>query len=158
MTSNLGGEHLAHATHGALGFELGGGEKEREVEEERAGRADVLSDVHKFFRPEFLNRLDEIVIFHSLGMEHLLAIVDLQLAILAKTVAGRGLVLEVSQAAKERLTKDGFDRAFGARPLRRKIQEVIINPLALRVLQGEFKDGDRVLVDFLDDKYVISKG
>ena len=61
-------------------------------------------------------------------------------------------------AAKERLTKDGFDRAFGARPLRRKIQEVIINPLALRVLQGEFKDGDRVLVDFLDDKYVISKG
>ncbi|MEK7477270.1 MAG: ATP-dependent chaperone ClpB [Candidatus Coatesbacteria bacterium] len=157
MTSNLGGEHLAHATQAALGFALGG-QTEKEAEEERAGRAEVLSEVKKFFRPEFLNRLDEVVIFHSLGLEHLLRIVDLQLALLAKTMGIRGLALEVTAAAKEQLTKDGFDRAFGARPLRRKIQEVITNPLALRLLQGEFKEGDRALVDHRDGAYLITRG
>ena len=154
MTSNLGGEHLAHATRGSLGFELGG---EKEAEEERADRTEILGEVRRFFRPEFLNRLDEIVVIHSLGMEHLLSIVGLQLDLLAKTMAGRGLNLEVAVAAKEKLAKDGFDRAFGARPLRRKIQEVIVNPLALRVLQGEFKDGDRVIVDFRGGGYTLGR-
>ncbi|MEK7765358.1 MAG: AAA family ATPase, partial [bacterium] len=101
MTSNLGSDHLTRAT---IGYGLGAKE---EAAEDRENRSEVLGEVRRFFRPEFFNRLDEIVVFGALAPEELLAIVDLQLALLAKTVAARGLSLDVSKAAREALARDG---------------------------------------------------
>ena len=127
MTSNLGSE-LWHAG--------------------RAPGDEVLEVLRRHFRPEFLNRVDEIVVFHSLTMEHLTRIVDLQLDRVRRLLAGRGLQLEVSAAAKGFLAREGWDPTYGARPLKRTIQRALQDPLALRLLQGEFKAGDQLLVDF----------
>ncbi len=150
MTSNLGSEHLMKSS---IGY---GVNAEREVDE-NSMRSEALSEVRKFFRPEFVNRLDEIVVFHGLSLANLVVIVDMQLKLLAKTAEGRGLTLEVTQAAKEALARDGFDRVYGARPLKRKIQDTIANPLALKLLQGEFSEGARVVVDYRDTSYTIEK-
>ncbi len=150
MTSNLGSEYLAK---GSIGYDV----KADESQVDKDTRAEVLGEVRKFFRPEFVNRLDEIVVFHGLGAKELRSIVDLQLALLQKTATGRGLALDITPAARDALARDGFDRAYGARPLRRKIQEAITNPLSLRLLQGEFADGDTVRVDWADGSYTLAK-
>jgi ATP-dependent Clp protease ATP-binding subunit ClpB len=98
------------------------------------------------FRPEFLNRVDDTIIFRPLGREQIVHIVDLQLAHLEKLMADRKLTLDVTPEAKEVLAEAGFDPAFGARPLKRAIQRLVQNPLALAVLDGKFVDGDRVVV------------
>ncbi|HLF01650.1 MAG TPA: ATP-dependent chaperone ClpB, partial [Anaerolineales bacterium] len=100
------------------------------------------------FRPEFLNRIDEVVIFHSLTMEHLKAIVDIQLNRVRKLLAERRLTLEVGDAAKEHLATEGWDPTYGARPLKRAIQRELQDPLALHILQGEFREGDAVRVEY----------
>ena len=149
MTSNLGSEHMAR---NPLGY---GTDKDGEPVTEL--RSDLMGEVRRFFRPEFLNRLDEIVIFHDLDIENLKSIVGIQVAKLARTVTGRGLALSVSPAAREALAKSGYERAYGARPLKRRIQDVISNPLAMKLLQGEFKEGDSILADFRDGKFVLEK-
>jgi ATP-dependent Clp protease ATP-binding subunit ClpB len=106
--------------------------------------ADALRE---FFRPEFLNRIDEIVEFHALSKEQLGEIVELQLRGLHNRLADRGLGLEVTDAAKEQLVEAGWDPTYGARPLKRSIQRLVENPLALRLLEGDFAEGDTVLVD-----------
>ncbi len=150
LTSNLGSEHFSRPD---IGFEKPGSAKEKH--EQNDTKLSVMAEVRKFFRPEFVNRLDEIVVFGGLAKEQLAGIVDIQLALLEKTAAARSLKIEVSKAAKEKLAEDGYDRAYGARPLKRKIQEVITNPLALRLLNGEFKDGETVRVDWRNDAYVL---
>ncbi len=110
-------------------------------------RDEVLQALRGHFRPEFLNRVDDIVVFHALDREHLRSIVDIQLARLGKRLADRGLVLEVSQGARDLLGNRGYDPVYGARPLKRVIQTDIETPLAQRIIAGEIRDGMRVDVD-----------
>ena len=110
-------------------------------------RDKVMEELHRMFRPEFLNRIDEIILFRALTKEHLREVVDIQLRNLKKYLADRHIEIEVTDRAKERLAEKGYDPVLGARPLQRVIQKQIQNVLALKILRGEIKDGDRVLVD-----------
>jgi ATP-dependent Clp protease ATP-binding subunit ClpB len=124
---------------------------------ERAGAADwqevesiVSAELRRHFRPEFLNRVDDIIVFRPLGEEEIGRIVDLQLARLESLLADRKLGLRITPAARAAVVEEGYDPAYGARPLKRAIQRLIQNPLALRVLEGEFQDGDTVVIDRAD--------
>ncbi len=131
MTSNLGSQLIMEY-----------GEERRAEAEER-----VREILHQHFRPEFLNRIDEIIVFHALGRDDLKQIVDIQLEALARRLAERKLSVTLTDAAKEYLIEVGFDPAFGARPLKRAIQRHVQDQLAMKLLAGEFKEGDSVLVD-----------
>jgi ATP-dependent Clp protease ATP-binding subunit ClpB len=113
--------------------------------------------MREVFRPEFLNRIDEVVEFHPLSKEQLAEVVELQLRRLRKRLAERGLGLELTDAAKEQLVESGWDPTYGARPLKRAIQRLVGNPLALRLLEGEFGEGDTVRVDLEDGELVFAK-
>jgi ATP-dependent Clp protease ATP-binding subunit ClpB len=128
MTSNVGTEFLLNG----------------DVETSRAA---VLDALRARFRPEFLNRIDEIVLFHSLGIEHLKRIVEIQMALVQKRMAERHIEIELTEAAKEFLVREGYDATYGARPLKRTIQRAILDPLARQVLEGRFAEGDTVVVD-----------
>ncbi len=110
-------------------------------------RLELTAVLQAHFRPEFLNRIDEIVVFHPLTKEHLSEIVDIQLRRVAGLLAGRGYTLEVSEAAREYLADEGYDPDFGARPLKRAIQRELQDPLALKILSGEIGEGELVRVD-----------
>jgi len=110
-------------------------------------RDEISRVLQAHFRPEFLNRIDEIVIFHPLGKEHLAGIVGIQLRRVAKLLAEKGYILDVSPAAKDYLAEVGYDPEFGARPLKRAIQRELQDPLALKVLAGDFQEGDTIHVD-----------
>ena len=110
-----------------------------------------MAEVKKTFRPEFLNRLDEIIVFHELTEEQLRQIVDLMVKDLQKRLAERKLLVEITDKAKSWLAKEGFDPLYGARPLRRAIERYVENPLSTKLLQGEFKEGDTVMVDLGDE-------
>jgi ATP-dependent Clp protease ATP-binding subunit ClpB len=134
MTSNLGSEFLG-AAHQA---------DEADFEE---ARAKVMGVLQSHFRPEFLNRVDDIVIFRPLGEEQLTQIVDLRLRDLEKLLADRKIHIELTKSAKDLLFMEGYDRAYGARPLKRAIQKLIQDPLALKLLEGEVQTGDTVRVE-----------
>jgi ATP-dependent Clp protease ATP-binding subunit ClpB len=138
MTSNLGSEYLSG-----------------EVNE--GARRQVLEALRQHFRPEFLNRVDEIIFFHALDREHLKHIVDIQIAGLVKRLEERKIHLQLTDAAKERLVREGYDATYGARPLKRTIQRRILDPLAMRVLQGDFREGDAVLIDVKGGELVFNK-
>jgi len=138
MTSNLGTEEFQRHS---LGFA-----RETKSEQERRKGA-IETAMKQTFRPEFLNRLDEIVIFQGLTKEQIKQIVDLMMKDVKKRLAERKITVELTEEAKAQLAKEGFDPAFGARPLRRTMQRQVENPLSTKILQGEFKEGDRVLVD-----------
>jgi ATP-dependent Clp protease ATP-binding subunit ClpB len=131
MTSNLGGQYIQ---------DLG----ERDYEEMKRRVLEVLRDT---FRPEFLNRVDEIVIFHSLSREHIEKIIDIQLEYLRRRLRERKLSIELTEKAKEFLADKGYDPVYGARPLKRAIQRYIQDPLALQILEGKFSEGDTITVD-----------
>jgi ATP-dependent Clp protease ATP-binding subunit ClpB len=114
-------------------------------------------ELRAVFRLEFLNRIDEIVVFQSLSREQLAEIVELQLRRLEARLAERGIRIEVTDAAREHLAEAGWDPAYGARPLKRAIQRLVENPLALRLLDGELADGDTVRVDATDGELVFEK-
>ncbi len=113
----------------------------------------VMGEVRKHFRPEFVNRIDEIVVFHALGREHIRDIARIQLQRLEKRLADRDLRLTMTDSALEELAKVGFDPLYGARPLKRAIQQMIENPVARLVLGGRFKPGDEIPVDFSGDEF-----
>ncbi|MHB8524165.1 MAG: ATP-dependent chaperone ClpB [Limisphaerales bacterium] len=117
----------------------------------------VKLELKKHFRPEFLNRVDDIIIFHSLDEEQLSAIVDVQLQRLDSRLAQQQLALEVDKPARKLLAREGYDPQFGARPLKRAIQEHLLDPLALKLLEGEFKPGDRIKVTVEDHELVFQK-
>ena len=119
---------------------------ERKVEEE----------LHRHFRPEFLNRIDDVIIFHALDLKHIKRIIEIQLRGLQKLIGERGLTIEISEGAKDFLAREGYDPAFGARPLKRALQKEIIDPLAMRLLEGKFKAGDTVFVNLIDGKLELS--
>jgi ATP-dependent Clp protease ATP-binding subunit ClpB len=131
LTSNLGSQLIAD-----------------QAVPEATRRQGVMEVVRGHFKPEFLNRLDDVVVFRALGSEELTGIVDIQVGVLARRLAGRRLTLEVSGAAREWLAINGFDPVYGARPLRRLVQSAIGDQLARALLSGEIRDGDEVLVDW----------
>ena len=139
MTSNVGTQHLRR--NAALGFRTSD-----KAESERL-RDLVLEDLRQSFRPEFLNRIDEVIVFDSLTREQIHQIVDLLVADLQKRLVDRKLTLKLTDAARDWLAKEGFDANYGARPLRRTIQRRIENILAKKLLLGEFKDGDVIVID-----------
>ncbi len=116
-----------------------------------------IEAMSEHFRPEFLNRIDELVEFKALSREQLTGIVDLQLARLRARLAERGLTIELTQAAKETIAGAGWDPAYGARPLKRAIQRLLENSLARRLLEGDFGDGDAIHVDAQNGELVFTK-
>ncbi|MGA2353778.1 MAG: ATP-dependent chaperone ClpB [Terriglobales bacterium] len=134
MTSNLGSSYLQS-------------ENIRTEEAFERASKQVLEALHSHFRPEFLNRVDDIIIFHPLGKEQLVKIVELRLEDLRRLLADRKISLELTDAAKELLFTEGYDPNFGARPLKRAIQKLVQDPLALKILDGEVLHGDHVIVD-----------
>jgi ATP-dependent Clp protease ATP-binding subunit ClpB len=138
MTSNTGASQLATAwAEGEDGFE--------------EAKVRVMEELRKQFRPEFLNRVDDIVVFHPLAHEQLTHIVDLRLADLQKMLVDRRIALTLSDAAREAIFKAGYDKAYGARPLKRAVQRLVQDPLAMRILDGRVLHGDRVTIDAGED-------
>ncbi|HZK67689.1 MAG TPA: AAA family ATPase, partial [Chloroflexota bacterium] len=117
----------------------------------------VIEALKAHFRPEFLNRIDEVIVFHPLGMEHLKEIVEIQLNRLKKRLAEKNVEIALTDAAKALLAQEGFDPVYGARPLKRTIQRQVLDPLAMKVLQGEFQPGDTVLVDAQDGQLTFQR-
>jgi len=120
-------------------------------------RRSMLEALRDAFRPEFLNRIDETIVFKPLTRDQIGAIVEIQLARTAKRLAERNISLTLTEAARQRLGDEGYDPIYGARPLKRVIQQRILDPLALQVLQGHFRDGDTVTVDATPDGFVFAK-
>ncbi|HEY4953794.1 MAG TPA: hypothetical protein VII02_02810, partial [Gemmatimonadaceae bacterium] len=131
MTSNIGGAFIL----------------EQGTEDWALIETQVTAALRQHFRPEFLNRIDDIIIFRPLGEEEIEHIIELQLKRLEKLLDDRKLRIELTPAAKHQLATEGYDAAFGARPLKRAIQRLVQNPLALAVLEGRFLEGDKVTVD-----------
>jgi len=138
MTSNLGSHAIME-------------EEDPDVMEEK-----VDSALRNHFAPEFLNRIDDIVIFHRLDKEHLAEIAKIQLANVQKLLGSRDIELSLSDSATDLLTEEGYDPVYGARPLKRVIQKQIIDPLALKIIQGDVRDGDTVLVDAADGQFTFN--
>jgi ATP-dependent Clp protease ATP-binding subunit ClpB len=140
MTSNVGSQYIR---------DLAG--------DDAAVRDQVMRALNQHFRPEFLNRIDEVVIFHSLTREHLAQIVDIQLKRLQALLAERHITLELTGEAKRRLAEEGYDPVYGARPLKRVIQRRVQDPLALKLLQGDFVDGDAIRVDARNGQLIFQR-
>ena len=115
----------------------------------------LLSELKKTFRPEFLNRVDGVVVFHSLTKEHIREIVDLMLVAVTQQLSEKGIKLEVTGAAKDFLGEKGYDEVFGARPLRRVIQDMVEDKLSDDLLRGKFQSGDTVVVDLEGEEIVV---
>ena len=131
MTSNLGSEFLV---------------MQKEGEDSAAVQGEVMQVVREHFRPEFLNRIDEIILFHRLRRDDMGAIVDIQIGRLAKLLEDRKIILELMPEARAWLGEKGYDAAYGARPLKRVIQKYLQDPLAEKILAGEIHDGEKVVV------------
>ena len=145
MTSNIGAELINRDN--TLGFSTIGDEEKTSKEAYERMKDKVLAEVKKFFRPEFLNRIDGIVVFHALTREDLLQIVDLLLDDVRKNLLEKGISLEVTESAKGLVAEKGYDPAFGARPLKRVIQDLIEDPLSEALLEKRYGPGDTVLID-----------
>jgi ATP-dependent Clp protease ATP-binding subunit ClpB len=139
MTSNLGGQFF------------------REEKDPARVRGLILDLLRQTLRPEFLNRIDETVIFQPLGREEIGAIVEIQTRHLVKRLADKRITLELTAAAKALLAQEGYDPVYGARPLKRTIQRMIQDPLALELLSGTFGEGDEVVADAADGRIVFRK-
>ena len=137
MTSNLGSQVIQ---------EMAG------EENYDAMKSAIMDVVGSHFRPEFVNRIDDLVVFHPLGREHIRKIVDIQLSYLQARLAERDIRIQLSDAARDKLADTGFDPVYGARPLKRAIQQQIENPLAQEILQGSFKSGDVITVGVTNDR------
>jgi ATP-dependent Clp protease ATP-binding subunit ClpB len=143
MTSNLGSQRIQSMT-GEANY--------------AAMKAAVLEDVREHFRPEFINRVDDIVVFHPLSPEHIREIVRIQLGYLQARLAEREMTLTVSDPALDKLAEAGFDPVYGARPLKRAIQQRIENPLAQEILRGQFGPGAAIVAEVAGDDFSFEKG
>lgn len=151
MTSNLAAKQISRDAH--LGFQTGdGGSIPYEEMKTR-----VLSELKRYFRPEFLNRLDEVIVFHPLSKEDIKKIVELMLDEVKELLREKDINLKISDKAKTLIAQEGYDPDFGARPLRRAIQRLIENSLSEEILQGKFKEGDAILVNVQKEHMVFTK-
>ena len=139
MTSNLGSHHF------------------REIADPEKVRTVVLEELRQHLRPEFLNRIDEVIVFHPLGLEEIKRVVEIQAAHLRKRLAEKRITLDLSDGAKALLAQEGFDPVFGARPLKRTLQRRVQDPLALKLLEGEIQPGDTVRVDARGDELTFTR-
>jgi len=146
MTSNVGSDFGPKG--GTLGFRRQGDEG---TFDDKRQKSDIQDALRRHFRPEFLNRIDEIIVFHTLTQEQVIQIVDLQMKDIAARLAEHNIEIELTPAAKEWLGEQGYDREFGARPLRRTLQKQVESPMSVKILQGEFKAGDTVMVDYTEE-------
>jgi len=151
MTSNLGADQITSGS--SLGFQAkkGGGMSYEEM------KSRVTSELKRSFRPEFLNRLDEVIVFHALNKDEIKKIVDLMLVEEEKLLKEKEVNLEVTQEARDFIAQEGYDPDFGARPLRRAIQRLIENPLSEEILQGRFKTGDTIMIGIKKGKITFEK-
>jgi ATP-dependent Clp protease ATP-binding subunit ClpB len=143
MTSNLGSQVIQ---------EYAGEEKYQEM------KSAVLDVVGQYFRPEFINRVDEVVVFHPLLRGQIRAIAEIQTGYLRKRLAERDLQLKFTEQALDKLGEAGFDPVYGARPLKRAVQQQVENPLAKQILEGKFLPGDTIVVDAKEGKLDFLKG
>jgi len=142
MTSNLASQYIQDLADG----------NRKEMEQR------VTAALREAFKPEFLNRVDETIIFNSLGREEIKSIVEIQLKRLRQNLAARKLTLTITERAKALIADKGYDPAYGARPLKRTIQRLIQDPLAVKILEGEFKEGDRVKIDSAGETLLFDRG
>lgn len=155
MTSNIGAEEIRR--QGSLGFALRRDEKEEEKQNYEEMRKKLLDSLHKVFRPEFINRLDGVIVFHPLGRQHVRSIVNLEIEKVAERMRDHNITLHASTAALDQIAAEGFDPEMGARPLRRVIQDKVEDHLSDAVLSHEFNDGDSILVDLDKEKKIVLK-
>jgi ATP-dependent Clp protease ATP-binding subunit ClpC len=150
-TSNIGSEDITRE-YGSIGFSTPVSSRKYEEIKDRVMRA-----VKKVFKPELLNRVDDLIVFHQLERHHIRAIVDLVLADLGARLGEQDLGIQVAEAVKDKLAEDGFDAIYGARPLRRLVESQIENVLARELISGRIRKGDRVLVSLRDGSIVSSR-
>jgi len=153
MTSNVGSEYLRAMS--SFGFN-GGGLLEGISEDHKNYREKVMAALRDSFRPEFLNRIDEIIIFNPLKQKDIEKIIDIQLGQIQERLAERKMKIEIDSAAREHLLKEGFSPEFGARPLKRLIQKIILDKLADKIIRGELKDGNKIKISYKADSLVFS--
>ena len=149
MTSNIGSDHIIKM--GKLGFDT----VKAELSQKENLKEKVMDALKEGFRPEFLNRVDDIIIFNYLGKPEIKKIVELELGKVATRLEAKGVMLSYSEKAKEVLVEQGFDLNLGARPLKRVIQRKVLDPLSLKIVSGEIREGERVLIDAVDGEMVF---
>jgi ATP-dependent Clp protease ATP-binding subunit ClpB len=140
MTSNIGSEYFSDPT-----ITL------KEVDEK------IKLELKRHFRPEFLNRLDEIIIFNRLSLENIKGIVDIQFRILRERLKDKNIEVNLSNKAKEFLADKGFSPEYGARPIKRTLQKLVIDPLSIKILNNEFRESDKIMVDIRDREIIFKK-
>jgi ATP-dependent Clp protease ATP-binding subunit ClpC len=149
MTSNVGANLIERSS--GIGFQTS---DEDSADNYQKMKDKVLEELKRTFRPEFLNRIDEVIVFHALNREQIKAIVDLMVKPVVHQLLDKGIALELTEEAKELLAKDGFDPNFGARPLRRSVQRFIENPLSEELLKGTLEPGSTVKA-LVEDEQII---
>ncbi len=149
MTSNIGSAHIQEFLENA------GSEHWQDLKKDLKTR--IMNDLRAFFRPEFLNRIDEIIIFNPLSREVMKEIIEIQIKRIKQYLKHRKIDITLTEEAKEYIAKIGYDPVYGARPLRRVLQKEILDPLAIKLIEGTFKEGDVVEVDFKDGKIIFDK-
>ncbi len=152
MTSNIGAELIRRDS--TLGFSTKADETKTQAQSYKRMKEKVLEEMKRFFRPEFLNRIDGAIVFHALNKDHINKIVDLMLKDVQKELTDKSMKLEATDAARNLLGEKGFDPVFGARPLRRVIQDLVEDPLSEQLLRGEFCPGDTITIDVEDGRIV----
>ncbi len=150
-TSNIGSKAISETQKG-IGF----GTPTETTQKYKQVQALVLSEAKKLFKPEFLNRLDDLMVFHSLTPENVRQIADLMVNHLNKRLADQNMSIEVTSKAKDKLAEDGFSEIYGARPLKRLIEDQIENPISMKIIEGEFEFGDKILVGLEKDQYTFT--
>ncbi len=153
MTSNIGAELIRKGS--SIGFTSHTDEAKTQQRTYESMKEKLLEELKKKFEPEFLNRIDNVVVFHALTREHIRQIVDLMLAMVSRQLAEKGIKLEVTEAAKDFLGEKGYDEVFGARPLRRVIQEMVENKLSENLLRSQLRSGDTAVVDLEGEEIVV---
>ena len=153
MTSNIGAEQIRKGT--GLGFSTQGDEEQAQQQSYERMKDKLTEELKKAFRPEFLNRLDGTVVFHALSKPDIRQIVDLMLNNVSHNLKEKKIELEVTEAAKDMLGDKGYDRVYGARPLRRVIQDLLEDPFSEEILRGKFREDDIVIADVADDKIIV---
>jgi len=151
-TSNIGTQSITEGKTKGIGFAV----TDDPSRDYNQVRAMVLSEVQKLFKPEFINRLDDLIVFHKLEPNQVRQIADLMLNNLAKRLQESHITLEVTKKVKEELAKEGFSEMYGARPLRRLIEDKIENAISMRIINGEFKHNDTIHVDYKKKEYVFT--
>jgi ATP-dependent Clp protease ATP-binding subunit ClpB len=143
MTSNIGSDHI---------LDVSGDDSRYEEMRKR-----VMSALRKHFRPEFLNRVDDLILFHPLSRSELSQIVGLQIKRIQAMLADQKIKLEISAAAQDHIAEAGYDPTYGARPLKRAIQRELQNPIATKILENTFGEGDTIVIDVVNDRLVFRK-